>query len=77
MKPPVFTRETISAIHNVNTQYKYAMQIHNAVAQVAGDICRAKNLRKICVWSLAAWILDFAFAQSVVFSRKKGPGRAG
>ena len=45
-EPPVFTRYNICAIHNVNTEYKYTMQIHNAVAQVAGvsHICQTENL---------------------------------
>ena len=51
-------------MHNVNTQCKYTMQLHK---WLESPIFARQKICEICAWSLAAWILDFAFAQSVVF----------
>ena len=64
MKPPVFTRDKICKTHNINAQCKYTMQLHK---WLESPIFARQKICEICAWSLAAWILDFAFAQSVVF----------
>ena len=44
------------------------MQLHK---WLESPIFARQKICEICAWSLAAWILDFAFAQSVVFFQEK------
>ena len=44
------------------------MQLHK---WLESPIFARQKICEICAWSLAAWILDFAFAQSVVFFKRK------
>ena len=77
MKPPVIARDKICAIHTVNTQCKYTMQLHKWLESPI--LARQKICEKYAfgLWPPGFWTLHLcAFAQSVVFWREKVSGGA-